>query len=378
MPQIAMLVTNPFRPDPRVHKEALSLRQAGYRISVVAWDRAGQFAPQEEIEGIEIRRIRVRSRYSAGSRQIFYLPQFWLQALKELEQIRPQIVHCHDLDTTPPGSWYAGRKRIPWIFDAHECYPEQIRPQISPLLYPLLIWLERRMARKSTHLLTVGNLLAQRFRAFGARVTIIGNYPRLEHFQAAQNRLTRQQIGIAPDAFVVAYIGGFTRERAILPLLEATQKVKGVIVLLAGDGPQRADIEAALPTYPQVRYLGWIPQEQVPAHTALADVIYYGLKTAEGNSQYSTPNTLFNAMAAGKPVLTTQAGEIAQIVHQEACGVIIERAEADLIAQAIQSLRSAALRSQMSENARRAAQERYNWDAAGQTLCQLYASLLKT
>lgn len=379
-PHVAMLLTNPFRPDPRVHKEARSLVQAGYKVTIVCWDRQGELATYETIDGIEIRRLAIRSGYGVGGRQIFYLPRFWRRALQELFQLQPDIIHCHDLDTAPAGYWYARRHRLPWIFDAHECYPEQVRGlRVNRFIYYILLFLERQMTRRATHVITVGNLLAQRFRAMGGRVSVVGNYQSLSDF-SANHHLSRADLGLRADDFVVAYIGGFTLGRVILPLIEATQYDPEITVLLLGDGPQREAIMAELPRHPHVRYLGRVPQEQVPDYTALADVIYYGLdhRIADDNIHYSSPNALFNALAAGKPVLTTNLGEIAQIVREEKCGIVIEQPAPERLAEAIKQLRDPALRAPMSINARRAAQDKYNWNAAAAMLLSIYQQLLKT
>jgi glycosyltransferase involved in cell wall biosynthesis len=374
---IAMLLTNPFRPDPRVHKEARSLAQAGYKVTVICWDRQNELVANEMIDGIAIRRLVVRSNYGVGDRQIFYLPRFWRQALQELHRLQPDIIHCHDLDTAPAGLWYASSHRRPWIFDAHECYPEQARGlRVNRFIYYTLLFLEKQMTRRATYVITVGNLLAQRFRAMGGRVAVVGNYQPLGDFNST-NSISRPDLGLRPDAFVVAYVGGFTLGRAILPLIRATEYAPEVIVLLLGDGPQRETIEAELSKYPRVRYLGRVPQEQVPAYLALVDVVYYGLnhQIPDDNIHYSSPNALFNALAAGKPLLTTNLGEIARIVQEEQCGIIVEPPTPERLAAAIEQLRDPTVRAAMSINARRAAQEKYNWDAAAATLLRIYQQL---
>jgi glycosyltransferase involved in cell wall biosynthesis len=243
----------------------------------------------------------------------------------------------------------------------------------------MLLHLERWMTKRATHVITVENLLAQRFREMGGRVSVVGNYQPLSDFNA-NHHLSRADLGLRADDFVVAYIGGFTLGRVILPLIKATQYDPEITVLLLGDGPQRTVIEAELPKHPHAHYLGQVPQEQVPDYTALADVIYYGLdeNIADDNNRYSSPNALFNALAAGKPVLTTNLGEIARIVREEKCGVIVEQPTPDKLAEAIKPLRDPAFRAPMSINARRAAREKYNWDAAAATLLSVYQQLLKT
>jgi glycosyltransferase involved in cell wall biosynthesis len=372
---IVMLLSNPFRPDPRVLKEARTLTQAGHRVTVLCWDRQGELVAHERVDGFEIRRFAIRSGYSAGSRQMLYLPRFWLRALRELNVLKPEVVHCHDLDTAPVGYWYARSHSIPWIFDAHECYPEQIGPQVNRALYYLLRFLEHYMVQRATHVITVGETLARRFRSMGGQVSVVGNYQTPEAFGSPQG-IGRSDLSLRADEFVVAYIGGFTLDRVILPLIEATEHVTEVTLLLLGSGPQQAAIETMLPGHPKVRYVGHVPQEQVPAYTMLADVIYYGLNGDHRNSQYSAPNALFNALAAGKPLLTTDVGEIANIVREEACGIIVEEATPEALAQAMTKLGDPALRESLAANARRAAQLKYNWAIAGAILLDVYTRLV--
>lgn len=373
--RVAMLLSNAFRPDPRVLKEAQTLARAGYDLTVVAWDREGKLPAQEKLDGFVVRRLQnVRSSYSAGPRQVLYLPRFWQRALRELRDLCPAVVHCHDLDTAPAGYWYARRNRIPWIFDAHECYPEQIGPQVNRPIYELLVRLEQQMARRADHVITVGELLAQRFRSFGGQVSIVGNYQPLSTFDQAPT-ITRAALGISPSQYVVLYVGGFTPARAIVPLIHATQYLDNLLVLLAGDGPQRASIEAELPNHPKVRYLGWVPQDQVPQYVMLADVMYYGLSASSGNSRYSTPNALFYALAAGKPIVTTDIGEIAEIVREEACGIVVHEASPQDIARAVDEVRDTTVRRALGVRARQAAETKYNWLTAEQVLLAVYQGL---
>jgi glycosyltransferase involved in cell wall biosynthesis len=378
MKNIAMLLSNAFRPDPRVYKEALSLVQAGYNVNVICWDRNNEYPQKEIIQGINIIRLKIQSKYSAGSQQIFYLPLFLVNAIHYLEQIKPDIVHCHDLDTTIAGAWYSKLHKIPWIFDAHECYPEQIGPQVNRLIYIFLKWLERLMANKANQVITIGNALASHFQLSDSKISIVGNYPDLDTFNTSIEGITRQRLGIPINAYVVSYIGGFTLARAILPFIYGAEIFKAVTILLAGDGPQAEKIKEIISGHKNIIYLGWVPQEHVPTYINLSDVIYYGLNQKDGNSQYSSPNALFNAMAAGKPILTTAVGEIAHIVKVEKCGFVISDATPECIAQGLKGLSDISIRQSLGENAKKAAYYKYNWSTAKNNLLQIYIDLLKS
>lgn len=376
MTHIAMLLTNPYRPDPRVQKEAQSLTRAGYRVTVICWDRQGEFPAHDTDGPVEIRRLTVRSGYGVGSRQMLFLPQFWWRALGELRRLQPNIIHCHDLDTTPPGYLFTKLHRLPWIFDAHEAYPEAtIELNVPKIIYRILVLLEKFMTPRATRVITVGNLIAKRFKNLGGRVSVVGNYQPLRPVESASPVVTRTDLGLADDNFVVAYIGGLNRSRAILPLIKASALVEGVTVLLLGDGPQRAAIEQELPHCPRVRYLGHVPQSHVPDYTRLADALYYGLQSDDLNNHYSSPNALFNALMAGRPLVTTNIGEVAQIVSAEQCGVTIDAPTPSKIAAAIEHLRDSRRRQTMGRNARRAAETTYNWAAAEAELLRVYRQI---
>jgi len=52
--KILMTLANPFTHDPRVYNEARSLVKAGYKVTVLAWDRKKEYLPREIKDGINI------------------------------------------------------------------------------------------------------------------------------------------------------------------------------------------------------------------------------------------------------------------------------------------------------------------------------------
>ena len=121
---IVMPLTNDYAPDTRVEREALALISAGYRVTIIAWDREAKRPARETQHGIEIIRIHsVRSAYGAGWRQIFYLPRFWQATTAVIRTLQPDAIHCHDLDTLYIGRTIKRQLNIPLVYDAHEHYP---------------------------------------------------------------------------------------------------------------------------------------------------------------------------------------------------------------------------------------------------------------
>ena len=139
MTHIVMLLSNAFRPDPRVEREAHALVNHGHRVTIICWDRQAELPPRENYNGTEIIRVHsIRSAYGSGWRQLFYLPRFWRVASQLAWEFRPGIVHCHDLDTLYAGRQIKKQLKCPLIYDAHEHYPALMSLYLpSPFVFAL-------------------------------------------------------------------------------------------------------------------------------------------------------------------------------------------------------------------------------------------------
>jgi glycosyltransferase involved in cell wall biosynthesis len=375
-----MLLSNAFRPDPRVAREAAALVQADLRVTLVCWDRERQRPARETVDGYRIQRIHeVPAAYGAGARQILNTPRFWRAAVRRAGDLRPDVIHCHDLDTLPAGWWLKKKTGARLVYDAHEDYPALMSLYLPRPMVRALSWLERWLLRHVDHTLTASRVFADKLRACGVSpVTTIGNYHPLEPYDRISRTDTQQartQLGLGSDDLVVAYIGGFSRNRLLLPLIEAAHELPDVQVLLWGDGHQRSDVEAAAMQANNVRYMGWLPTSQVPLYMKMADVIYYCLKPDYPGAVYNAPNTLSQTMAAGRPVIANDVGDLGRIVRETACGRLLSGVTALEIQKAVDDLRDPVLRQRLGEAGRRAAETEYNWDSTKRCLQTIYARL---
>ena len=376
-PTIAMLLDNAFRPDPRVANEARSLAGAGYRVLLFAWDRAGDRPAREDWHGVEIRRLGPRSRHGLGSRQMIYLALFWWHCFWRLIGREVDAIHCHDFNTLPLGWLLAALKRCRLVYDAHESYADMLAENVAPWIKAAIVGVERLLCRRTDAALTVGSLLEAELRRRGARHTwVVGNWKRLDEFafegKAVADR--RHELGLN-GSLLVTYIGWLNADRGIVPLLEAVEAREGISLLVGGDGPSADDVRAAVERCPRIRYLGFVNPAEIPLYTAMADVIYYGLDSANVNASYSAPNKLFEALAAGRALVCNRIGEIGRIVDDEACGRVVEELTRDALADALDQLRDPERLAACQAAAREAGDERYNWSKAEERLLDLYQAI---
>jgi glycosyltransferase involved in cell wall biosynthesis len=124
----------------------------------------------------------------------------------------------------------------------------------------------------------------------------------------------RAALGIPPEARVLGWVGRLSREKGADLLLEALARVQdgAVTCSVIGDGPRRSELVAqaeALGLSGRVRWHGLVPDAArfLPAF----DAFVLSSRT-EG-----TPIALFEAMAAGVPIVATRVGGVPDVVSPE-------------------------------------------------------------
>ncbi len=382
MPHIVMLLSNAFRPHPRVLKEANSLVTAGYTVTVICWDRQVELPSEETLPGgVHILRIHsVPTVYGAGVKQLFRIPRFWSAAMHMAVELKPDIVHCNDLDTLYAGVQIKKKLNCKLIFDALEDYPALMSLYLPRLFVPLLEAFQRYLLGSVDAAIAASTVTADKLKAGGfSAVLHIPNVPELAPFEAItseQDLQARRELGLSLDDYIVSYIGGFTRNRLILPLIEAMHNLPGARLLIWGDGHQRQAVEEAVKGMTNASYLGWLAADKVPLYTRMSNVIYYCLKPDYPGAIYNSPNTLCNAMAAGRPVIANDIGDLGRVVRKTRCGVLLAEATPQTIAEAINKLNDPTLRQQMGLAGRSAAREEYNWKVVEERLVNLYHDVL--
>lgn len=381
-----MLLSNPFRPDPRVLKEAESLSAQGYPVTVICWDRAAEYPPHETLPcGTRILRVQqVQSAYGIGAAQLWKLPLFWRAVLPYLAQIQPDLIHCHDFDTLPVGLWWGKPRGIPVVYDAHEYFAELTRPRLHGLLGSLIYYgiraSEQVSARLADAVVTVDQTLGEIYRRYHRRVIIIGHYPSPSLAARPTNAFQGNELNLL-------YAGRISTDRGMLDYLEILRglRLRGIParLILAGSfipEQERAEFEQACHDLRDwITILGWTPYPEMPKVLRNADV---GLAILQPIPRFKAalPVKLFEYMAAGLPVVASDFPLIREIVEKHHCGLLIDPSHG--VKPAIDGIeewwkhRETGI--QAGERGRQAVLEHYNWDVLMQDLFALYDTLLSS
>lgn len=379
-----MLLSNPFRPDPRVLKEAESLIEAGFKVSIICWDRQSEFPPEEmTISGIHIIRVQnVPSTYGAGARQLTRLPAFWREVIRRLNTLRPALIHCHDFDTLPAGLWYGWRKRIPVIYDAHEYYAELIRPRLQGRSGYFIVDAIRRLdlwsAGRASAVVTVDETLGAIYRMRNRRVVIVGHYPSRNLVQEPAEVFTRPQMNLLYVGRLSADRGTLIYARLLWHLLDRGIPVR---LHLAGsfipEGERETFIQQIGGLEDNIKDHGWVAYDQLPELLRIADI---GLAILLPEPRYiaALPVKLFEYMAAGLPVVASNFPQVREVVESSTCGLLVDpEQELKQVADAIAEWwHHPEIPRHLGANGRRAIQDQYNWENLAARLVGLYSELI--
>jgi len=377
---VVMLLSNAYAPDVRVQREAESLVEAGYKVTLICWDRKSAYAPYEAVSGIDIIRVGdVKSAYGLGWKQLVYLPRFWRKACQLGRRQAPDVVHCHDLDTLYAGWRLKQLTGAVMIFDAHENYSASMSLYLPSLFVRFLALWEGWLITKADAIITASTVLCEAYLARGiSPVAVLGNYPdvkRFHHLPLAKARQARRALGVPDDALLVSYIGGFHLDRMILPFIEAAASCPGVHFAIWGAGYQQGAVEAAATKHRNVRYCGWANRDELPLCFQMSDIIYYGLRLDYPGAQYNAPNTLTQAMIMARPVIVTNVGDLGRIVETIDCGVLIDETTPQAIAEAIGKLEMSERRRALGGRGYDAALRSYNAEVVSKCLVELYSAI---
>ena len=380
-----MLLSNSFRPDPRVLKEAKGLAGRDHQVSIICWDRANELAPYESpCSGVEVIRVQgIPSTYGLGASQVTRLLRFWLAAFLILNEKKPDIVHCHDFDTLPAGLLWGKFHHKPVIYDAHEHYADLVKPRLKGftgrILYRWITRTELMGARISSAIITVDEILADIFLKQNKNVVIIGHYPEISMAREAAPVLRHPELRLV-------YVGRLSSDRGILTYTDLVRGLRqlGIPARLTLAGvftppPEQTLLLASLQGIEDaIDLIGWLPYEHIPALLQSCDIALCVLSPEERYVN-ALPVKLFEYMACGLPVIASNFPTIASIVGNVQCGALVEPqlGTQNIIRIVEDWWKNPDEARRLGENGRQAVLSRYNWERLVNRLDDLYQSIIR-
>lgn len=143
--------------------------------------------------------------------------------------------------------------------------------------------------------------------------------------QIKDSAALRQRFGLPVTARLVMFFGTPHRHKGVDQLIEAMTlaRDKGLVMVVAGMDPAMAEYEAIAQAAEtalagRYRFLPHVPWAEAPALLAAADILVVPQKNTLFTRWGQTPAKIFDAMAAGKPLVVSDIADTAAIVDGHA------------------------------------------------------------
>ncbi len=375
--RVLILLSNPFKPDPRVLKEAETLVNAGYSVTILAWDRETKYPTEEEVKGIKIVRFAIPSGYGESGSFVRGIIKYYLAVLRWVMGKKYDIIHANDFDTLPLAVALKKLHGWPIIYDAHDLYEGMIAEVVPAAMAKFVGWLERRLLKFTDGRMAATGPLAKIL--FRDDYEVIMNAKKIEEYRLPEERIEEARKEINPEGlFTVLYIGVLDLSRPLPLIIEAVRDLEGVQLVIGGKGPHEKEIMKMIEGMKNIRYIGWVQRDKIPAYTLASDLIILTPNPNKTYTRIAVANKLMEALAAGKPVISSAGTAGGEIVKECNAGLLCRHGDVNCLRESIMRLMSnRLLYDELARNAMRCAEEKYNWKAMEDRLLRLYSRVAK-
>lgn len=415
--RVCMLVKNSFEFDARVDREARSLLEHGYEVTVVALRSATTPPIERRGDGLRIVRIGAGRRRAGGllppstaragaavrdprrghGAMLVRLVRRIVGALLNLggplarpvrELIRDRamvraarsthadVFHAHDLNTLHLAVRCARGTSAAVLYDAHELHSARARD--TPR--------QRRRAREreasllphAAAVLTASpgysRHMANEYGIEPPRVVL--NAP--EYVDGVDPVDLRELLDIEDAHRIVLYQGSIQEHRGLEQLVTAIEQLDTVTLVIVGYGHHRPALERLVDARGlrnRVRFAGAVPHEELLRYSAGADVGACCIVGVSLSYELSMPNKLFEYTMARLPILVSDYDHMGGFVREHRLGVTCDPTDPCSVADSLSRLLDdEVLYPECRNNADRAARA-FCWEVQSRPLLATYADL---
>jgi glycosyltransferase involved in cell wall biosynthesis len=375
--------------DVRTEKICAALTAGGHDVHILARNKK-RSSVTESLPEATVHRMSPLSLAGPTFDRILGFPAFfnprWIRLVgRATRELRPDVIIVRDLPLCPlaiaVGRWYG----VPVILDMAENYAAMMqeiwdagrqRPFDFVIRNPRAVSsVEAYCLRRIETVITVVEESSERLIAAGLpahRTAVVSNTPSRQRVVAAQ---PRDYDTAAPLRIV--YLGLMEIPRGIEQLIAAVGLMHrgGHDVLLSLIGAGRDErifheqvADSSLSSV--VEFHGYVPNKRALELVAAADV---GVVPHHANDSWNStiPNKLFDYMAVGLPVVSSDAIPAARVVRETGAGEVFRSGDASDLARALRIFADPVKRRAAGEAGRAAVLDSYNWEASVAVLLQV-------
>lgn len=366
METVVLIRTNSF--SSRLFKEANSLKNRGYFVKILCWDRSTNKSRIEQDKKITVNYFGRKAPYGKIN-LIPYLFIWWAYEFIWLLKNEYDIIHACGFDAVLPAILVKILKQKKLVYDIFDFYAEALPSDTPKKIMKYISYFEKFCLRFADGIIIVDNSRYTQIK--GAKIKnleIIMNCPNDTSFE-------REHIS-KNNKYTIFYGGMISKTRGLDQLIDAIKDETDVSLIIAGNGE---DVNTYRPIFNQmenVTFMGSVPYEEAIDLTKKADVIFGYYDPIIPNNRLASPNKLFEAMMCSTPILINEETSMTEIVKEKKCGIINPYNDTIALKNSIIELKNnPELSIHMGKNGREAFEKTYNWGIMETKLVNLYEKI---
>ena len=235
------------------------------------------------------------------------------------------------------------KKKIHWAQDVYPELAEELGviPRCG-LLARVLRSISTWALRRQDEVVAVGRCMRERLVRRGVdagKIEVIPNWSSVGVVSAAEVQAMRERLGWN-GKFIALYSGNIGLAHDFETLVGAAKLLEGggVQMVFAGEGPRLAQLRRDTAGLAHVGFLPPQPKEHLSSFLAAADLHLVSVRS--GLEGLVVPSKAYGILAAGRPIFYVggAGSEVAGVIAESGCGVVIPNGDAVGLAEAIKQV----------------------------------------
>lgn len=288
-------------------------------------------------------------------------------------ELNADVYHAHEPDSFQVAVKLKKKIGCKIIYDSHEYHPEGFAEHFKfgkNIITKLIYEYEKKNAQKADYIISVNDILVNKFKSYNEHVELIPNYPVLDN----------QHIKELNSTPTFIYVGGLREDRGIVKIIQAIKKVNKPYKYFFVGAFETNEFEVKVRDLcksnidsGEIIFTGKIPHKDVFKYLSMSHVGFVLLQPENWRYINSEPIKLFEYMMTKTAIIASDFPMMKNIINEGKAGVVVDPTDVDEIANIIIQLGSDLDATvNMGVNGFNIVNEKYNWSVCENRLLNLY------
>lgn len=313
--------------------------------------------------------------------QFMYNFRLYMGGTKIIKQERPDIIHERQTFLGFAGLRLARKFKLPFVCEINAPLSTELGMYYNNFYKLLGNIVQKNIVTNADKIIVVSNelkdYLITMYKINSNRIEVVPNGVDLERFNSSLDGARIRNVYNLGDTPVVCFVGTLRKWHGIDTLLKAAKMISKINPLvkfmIIGDGPCSESLKNDVPD--NTIFTGAIDYQKISEYLSAADILVAPYPKMD--FFYFSPIKLFEYMAAGKPIIASNIGQISEVIENMQTGILVEPGNVDdLTNNILYLINDDVLMKKLGQNARKKVENEYSWKINAERIMKIYDEIL--